>query len=100
MDEENHPEPPEDLWTDWNSETQGVLGREYEDAGHWGRHYSAVRMTLGTFFLGGAVGLISLRWDKPDTTTAGWAAAIAILGVVLFVWFSTLTFVEMNKQLA
>jgi hypothetical protein len=91
------------LWTSWptdpnGEDTRNVLAEEYKDHGAWARHYSTVRMTLGTFFLGAAIGIIYLRWDKPESRTAGLAGIILGIGILLFLRFSWLTFNEMNQQ--
>ena len=93
----------EGLWIAWpkgsdGEETRSVLVEEYRDHGAWARHYSTVRMTIGTFFLSAATGIIYLRWDKPEYRTAVLAAIILGIGVVLFLRFSWLTFKEMNSQ--
>jgi len=82
------------------ADTRSVLLQEYSDHGNWARHYSAVRMTLGTFFLTAATGMITLRWDKPQPAVAVVAGAVLGIGVFLFMVFSGLTFDEMNKQRA
>ena len=92
-----------DLWTAWTTGTEGeeirnVLTEEYRDHGAWARHYSTVRMTLGTFFLSAATGVIYLRWDKPECGTAILAVMILLIGVILYLRFSWLTFTEMNRQ--
>ena len=75
-----------------------VLLQEFGDHGQWARHYSTVRMTLGTFFITAATGMITLRWDKPQVAIAVAAAVIFGFGVLLFMIFSAFTFHEMNKQ--
>jgi hypothetical protein len=93
----------EGLWTGWpvdaaGADTRNVLADEYKEHGAWARHYSSVRMTLGTFFLSAATGVIYLRWDKPELRTAVLAAVILFIGVILFLGFSWLTFRAMNRQ--
>lgn len=82
------------------SDTRSVLLQEYADHGNWARHYSAVRMTLGTFFLTAATGMITLRWDRPQTAVAVAAGVVLGIGVLLFMVFSWFTFDEMKKQRA
>jgi hypothetical protein len=95
---------PDEFWTKWEtkqgeeSSTAAVLLEEYKDAGYWGRHYSTVRLTLGTFFLTAAGGMIYHQWEKPNWMTAIGALVIALIGFGLFVLFSFLTFNEMNAQ--
>jgi len=80
------------------TDTRTVLLHEYSDHGQWARHYSTVRMTLGTFFLTAATGMITLRWDSPQPAIGITAGSILAIGVLLFLIFSHLTFDEMNKQ--
>lgn len=80
------------------SDLRKIILQEYSDHGQWARHYSTVRMTLGTFFVTAATGFISLRWDTPGAGVALIAAGIFFIGVILFLEFSWLTFHEMNKQ--
>jgi hypothetical protein len=93
-----------DLWIAWptgsgNEETRSVLIEEYRDHGAWARHYSTVRMTLGTFFVTAATSIIYLRWDTPECRTLVLAALTLLIGIGLFLWFSMLTFKKMNDQL-
>jgi len=81
-----------------DADIRKVLLEEYHDHGEWARHYSTVRMTLGTFFITAATGIISLRWDNPDPGIAIVAAGVFLLGLALFVGFTSLTFHEMNSQ--
>jgi hypothetical protein len=94
-----------ELWAEWVAKgqeetvTAAALLDEYKDAGYWGRHYSTVRLTLGTFFLTAAGGMVYHQWDHPNALTAVGAIGIAVIGFTLFVIFSFLTFHEMNRQL-
>ena len=81
-----------------DADTRTVLLQEYGDHGQWARHYSAVRMTLGTFFLTAATGMITLRWDTPQAAVAWTAGVVLVIGAALFMFFSNLTFYHMNKQ--
>ena len=81
-----------------DADTRAVLLQEYSDRGQWARHYSAVRMTLGTFFITAATGVITLRWDSPQLAIAVFAGVVFLIGVFLFVVFSHWTFREMNGQ--
>ncbi len=93
-------------WIDWKSKDESadksieaLLSDEYKDAGYWARHYSTVRLTLGTFFLTAATAVITQRLDQPDWRVAILASSLALFGVVLFCIFSRLTYNEMNRQL-
>jgi RsiW-degrading membrane proteinase PrsW (M82 family) len=55
-------------------------------------------MTLGTFFITAATGVITLRWDTPEPAIAVIAGVIFAIGVLLFMIFSHFTFREMNAQ--
>jgi len=57
-------------------------------------------MTLGTFFVTAATGMITLRWDRPQIAVAVAAGVVLGIGVLLFMVFSWFTFDEMNKQRA
>jgi hypothetical protein len=96
---------PSEFWAEWVTKsedanvTSAALLEEYKDAGYWGRHYSTVRLTLGTFFLTAAGGMLYHQWEKPDNLTAWGACGIALVGLALFAVFSYFTFKEMNRQL-
>jgi hypothetical protein len=81
------------------AETRTVLLQEYGDHGNWARHYSTVRVTLGTFFVTAATGMITLRWDNPQLAVALAAGGVLLIGVVLFMIFSYFTFYHMTEQL-
>jgi len=100
------------LWINWPSiqptatgttaddDIRSILSSEYSDQGAWARHYSVVRMTLGTFFLTGSIGVIYKKWDDSfDFWTAALAGIILAVGIVLFLRFTQLTFREMNHQI-
>jgi len=97
----------EDHWPNWrdtstsNGDTTRALLGEYGEHGAWARHYSTVRMTLGTFFLTASIGIIFQRWDKSfDWRTVGLAACALLTGIALFLLFSWLTYRSMNRQRA
>ena len=81
------------------ADTRSVLLQEYGDHGNWARHYSTVRVTLGTFFVTAATGMITLHWDSPQPAVAVTAALVLLIGVVLFMVFSYYTFDHMTEQL-
>jgi hypothetical protein len=56
-------------------------------------------MTLGTFFLSAATGVIYLRWDRPECMLGALALLILAIGAFLFLSFSWLTFRATNRQL-
>jgi hypothetical protein len=55
-------------------------------------------MTIGTFFLTAATGIIYLRWDDPEPATAALAGIVFATGALVFLRFTWLTFKEMNRQ--
>lgn len=75
------------------------LRQFYNEHGQWARHYSTVRMTVGTFFLGVALVTVQFRWEQMDI--------FALLGVILavgfglgvFYFFSKQTLLSLNSQL-
>ena len=83
----------------WDRSTARVLTEYYGDHGQWARHYSTVRMTLGTFFVTASFGLLQLRWEKPETNVAIVAALICLFGIIVFLLFSRASFNSMNEQL-
>lgn len=85
--------------TQKDADIRSVLLQAYSDRGEWARHYSAVRMTLGTFFITAAAGVLTLRWDMPQWAIAAAAGGVFLVGVILFMVFSHFTFDEMNGQL-
>lgn len=89
------PDTPEDKK---GTDIRAVLLQEYADHGSWARHYSTVRMTVGTFFVTAAIGLVTLRWDNPEWAIAGAAFVVFLIGFVLFGMFTSLTFERMNSQ--
>jgi amino acid transporter len=82
-----------------NNGTDNVLIEHYKEHGQWARHYSTVRMTLGTFFLTLSFGILQFRWDKPEIEVAIVAGVMCFLGIIVFLLFSLATFNEMNNQL-
>jgi hypothetical protein len=71
----------------------------YKSFGEWARHYSTVRMTVGTFFVTLSFTILHLRWDKPDLFMAASALAAFVVGLSVFVYFSNATFKRMNDQI-
>lgn len=71
----------------------------YKDRGQWARHYSTVRLTLGTFFVTLSVGILHFRWNTPELKVGIGAFIICALGAFLFSAFSKATFDEMKGQM-
>jgi hypothetical protein len=92
------PQPDSTKANTKEADIRTVLLQEYGDHGQWARHYSTVRMTLGTFFITAATGVITLRWDTPQIAIAVTAGVIFGIGLLLFMIFSAFTFKEMNAQ--
>ncbi|MGD0050087.1 MAG: hypothetical protein ABSE42_24080 [Bryobacteraceae bacterium] len=93
------PEPAPEKPTTKEAEIRTVLLQEYGDHGNWARHYSTIRLTLGTFFITAATGMITVRWDRPQTAIAVSAGVVLLIGVFLFMVFSYFTFDHMTEQL-
>lgn len=86
--------------TTQDDDTKRVLLAEYSEHGAWARHFSGVRMTLGTFFLTASIGIIYQRWDRFDCRTAWLAGCTLTIGIALFLFFSWLTYKYVNRQRA
>ena len=84
---------------DKNSNTAVHLAH-YKDLGDWARHYSIVRMTVGTFFVAMAFGVILLQWQHPTVSLLIVACLMALFGVLVFAVFTALTFDRLNNQIA
>jgi hypothetical protein len=82
----------------WNTETEATLIEYYKERGQWARHYSAVRLTLGTFFVTLSFGILQFRWDTPELKV-GVVLLTCAFGVFLFILFSKYTFDEMKGQM-
>jgi hypothetical protein len=72
----------------------------YKDLGDWARHYSIVRMIVGTFFVALAFTVILSQWQHPTLAILIVAVSLALFGVLLFAVFTALTFNRMNDQIA
>ncbi len=72
----------------------------YKDLGDWARHYSTVRMTVGTLFVVLAFAVVLLQWQHPTFGLLVVAAAMALFGVIVFGIFTALTFDRLNNQIA
>lgn len=72
----------------------------YKDLGDWARHYSLVRMIVGTFFVALALAVILSQWQQPSWAILIVAASLALFGVLLFAVFTALTFNRLNDQIA
>jgi hypothetical protein len=71
----------------------------FADAGFWAMHFSVVRMTVTTFLITAAWGIVSLKW-KEYSPVLSYAAAAVWLLALLFLWFFTrqiVTFSEKQK---
>jgi hypothetical protein len=76
---------------------------QYQDLGHWARHFSTVRMTVATFLTGlvGAVVLVAIESDvgSPKRIVAlQMATGLLAVMVGMFVLFTRLTYLRMDKQ--
>ena len=57
----------------------------FSDAGGWAVHFSIVRMTVSTFFITAAWGLVSIKWNEYSRPLA--LAALCIWGLAGFFLF-------------
>ena len=83
----------------WNDATKGMITEQYRELGNWARHYSVVRMTIGTFFVTTSFALVNFRWERPDPLLAVFIFLFFATGCAIFLWFSHLTFARMRKQI-
>ena len=67
--------------------------------GSWAQFYSGMRLTLGTFFVGAAFGILTFRWETPSWRLAIAAAVLALLGLVFFFVFSEFARDKRDEQL-
>ena len=82
----------------WHAENRRAL---YHDAGDWARHYSIVRLTVGTFLVTTCVAILVLKPERMETD-ANLGNAVALLwliGLFVFYTFTFLTYKERNRQL-
>jgi hypothetical protein len=61
---------------------------EYADLGQWARHYSIVRMTLGTFWLGFPLLVLQQQWSTPDSLMLVVVLSMTVFGFCLFALFT------------
>jgi hypothetical protein len=70
----------------------------YADAGAWAVHFSIVRMTVSTFFVTAAWGVVSLKWEEYSFPLAMAAGVTWLLaGFFLFV-FTRATYLRSRRQ--
>jgi hypothetical protein len=82
-----------------NSAINDLHLAHYAELGKWARHYSAVRMTVGIFFLASSLGVLMARWDRPDWGIAGFLLAYFAVGAVLYAHFSFHAFQQLRAQI-
>ena len=81
-----------------NKQAKDIVLAAYKDFGDWARHYSTVRLSLGTFFVTAGFAILSLWKDERNLYVALSVLGLLSLGVALFVIFTLLTYSRMNKQ--
>ena len=79
-------------------ETRDLHIAHYNDHGNWARHYSTVRMTVGTFFLTSSFAILGLQWKSPDRALGLFVAIYITVGWIMFLGFSHLTFRKLRQQ--
>src|SRR4051812_9794034 len=70
----------------------------YNDHGNWARHYSVVRMTVGTFFVTSSFTILGLQWNQPDWWLAVLIYLYFLIGAGIFLFFTHLTFKKFGDQ--
>lgn len=70
----------------------------YVDAGEWARHFSVVRMTVSTFLIGLAAGIVSFKWDQGEVIFLYMSLVVWIAAVVIFWVFSELEHEAVQRQ--
>jgi hypothetical protein len=83
----------------WNDETKQMIVEQYKEFGQWARHYSVVRMTVGTFIVTTCFAIMNYRWDSPDISLAAFVLLFFLMGCAIFLMFSHLTFKRMREQI-
>ncbi len=71
----------------------------FSDAGAWAMHFSVVRMTLGTFFMTAAWGLVTLKWNEERLPLLGGLGCVALGGgLFVHIYVVSLQEVEGSKD--
>ena len=70
----------------------------FADAGNWALHYSTVRMTIATFFVGISWGIISLKWSSYSEPLRNAAIGVWTLAGAFLILFTALTHRAANRQ--
>lgn len=73
----------------------------YQEAGQWARHYSTVRMTIGTFSVTACATIIGLKWNELASNEYVWNGPICLwlLSALIFMAFTYQTFDRLNSQM-
>jgi hypothetical protein len=80
------------------SDKQRMQREEYRDLGKFARHFSTVRMTLATTFIGLSLAVLQLQWEKPERSVQVFALSVWGVGALLFSLFSYETFKAERRQ--
>ena len=81
-----------------NRQTKDIVLAVSKDFGDWARHYSTVRLTLGTFFMTAGFVILSLWKEERSYDVAIWTLGLVVFGAFLFSIFTYLTYRRMNQQ--
>jgi hypothetical protein len=86
------------LISSFSGEAVNNARARYSDAGSWAIHFSIVRMTVSTFLITAAWGIVSVKWEEYSATLwyAAWAVWI-LAGFFLFV-FTRATYLRSRAQ--
>ena len=82
-----------------DTDAERTLLEFYRELGQWARHYSAVRMILGIFFITMSFALLQLRWDNPHWLVALASVFVFAFGAYFFSFFTRSAFKRMNDQI-
>lgn len=90
----------------WRQVILGAAGSEfasnaralYSDAGSWANHFSVVRMTVSTFFITAAWGLVSVKWQEFSQPLAIAASCIWLLAGFFLCFFTDATYWRSREQ--
>ncbi len=72
---------------------------QFNEFGSWARHYSVVRMTLGTFWLALPLAVLQSQWKSPRDMYTFWVVlGMCVFGVLLYWLFTKKTYSALDKQ--
>jgi len=75
-----------------------VVRSRFDDEGRWATHYSTVRMTVSTFFIATAWGVVSVKWNEYSDGLALAALVVWFLAGYLLWTFTWATWKACERQ--